>query len=153
MRRAPIHASSNFYLGALHRNEASGALGGLTRVRRFQQDDAHIFCRPNQVTTVDADVYVLVGFQTYLCISGTFECLIPVPRGVTGARGSPRRPRLHAGIFQDLVTQNRPVAQPYPHTIQSVYGVLGMKFKLFRSTRPEKVSILLIDLSGLSIIF
>jgi len=28
--------------GVLHRNEASGALSGLTRVRRFQQDDAHI---------------------------------------------------------------------------------------------------------------
>ena len=31
--------------GVLHRNEYSGALQGLTRVRRFQQDDAHIFCR------------------------------------------------------------------------------------------------------------
>ncbi|XP_044265947.1 threonine--tRNA ligase 1, cytoplasmic isoform X1 [Tribolium madens] len=30
--------------GVLHRNELSGALTGLTRVRRFQQDDAHIFC-------------------------------------------------------------------------------------------------------------
>jgi len=35
--------------GVLHRNEASGALTGLTRVRRFQQDDAHIFCRQDQV--------------------------------------------------------------------------------------------------------
>ena len=35
--------------GVLHRNELSGALTGLTRVRRFQQDDAHIFCRPDQV--------------------------------------------------------------------------------------------------------
>lgn len=35
--------------GALHRNELSGALGGLTRVRRFCQDDAHIFCTPEQV--------------------------------------------------------------------------------------------------------
>jgi threonyl-tRNA synthetase len=33
----------------LHRNEFSGALTGLTRVRRFQQDDAHIFCLPDQV--------------------------------------------------------------------------------------------------------
>jgi len=30
--------------GVLHRNEISGALSGLTRVRRFVQDDAHIFC-------------------------------------------------------------------------------------------------------------
>lgn len=34
---------------ALHRNEISGALSGLTRVRRFHQDDGHIFCRPCQV--------------------------------------------------------------------------------------------------------
>ncbi|KAG5923634.1 hypothetical protein E4U53_003537 [Claviceps sorghi] len=33
----------------LHRNEISGALSGLTRVRRFHQDDGHIFCRPCQV--------------------------------------------------------------------------------------------------------
>lgn len=33
----------------LHRNELSGALTGLTRVRRFQQDDAHIFCRQDQI--------------------------------------------------------------------------------------------------------
>lgn len=36
--------------GVLHRNEVSGALTGLTRVRRFQQDDAHIFCDPSQVS-------------------------------------------------------------------------------------------------------
>ena len=35
--------------GVLHRNEFSGALHGLTRVRRFQQDDAHIFCREDQM--------------------------------------------------------------------------------------------------------
>lgn len=35
--------------GVLHRNEISGALSGLTRVRRFQQDDAHIFCAPDQI--------------------------------------------------------------------------------------------------------
>ena len=33
----------------LHRNELSGTLSGLTRVRRFHQDDGHIFCRPSQV--------------------------------------------------------------------------------------------------------
>lgn len=27
----------------------SGALSGLTRVRRFQQDDAHVFCRKDQI--------------------------------------------------------------------------------------------------------
>jgi threonyl-tRNA synthetase len=35
--------------GCLHRNELSGSLRGLTRVRKFQQDDAHIFCTPDQI--------------------------------------------------------------------------------------------------------
>ena len=35
--------------GVLHRNEASGALNGLSRVRKFQQDDTHIFCTQDQV--------------------------------------------------------------------------------------------------------
>lgn len=33
----------------LHRNELKGVLGGLTRVRKFSQDDSHIFCTPEQV--------------------------------------------------------------------------------------------------------
>jgi len=33
----------------LHRNEVSGALSGLTRVRQFQQDDCHIYLRPDQL--------------------------------------------------------------------------------------------------------
>jgi len=34
----------------LHRNEAAGSLGGLTRVRQFAQDDAHIYCAESQIT-------------------------------------------------------------------------------------------------------
>ncbi|KAI8838631.1 hypothetical protein BC829DRAFT_404352 [Chytridium lagenaria] len=56
----------------LHRNEASGALTGLTRVRKFHQDDAHIFCTPDQVLSeirgalafIDR-VYKALGFPTY----------------------------------------------------------------------------------------
>src|SRR5204862_4823831 len=33
----------------LHRNEASGVLSGLTRVRQFSQDDAHCFVTPEQI--------------------------------------------------------------------------------------------------------
>jgi threonyl-tRNA synthetase len=36
--------------GACHRNEPSGALHGIMRVRAFTQDDAHIFCTPDQIT-------------------------------------------------------------------------------------------------------
>jgi threonyl-tRNA synthetase len=34
--------------GSCHRNEPSGSLHGLMRVRGFTQDDAHIFCMPNR---------------------------------------------------------------------------------------------------------
>jgi threonyl-tRNA synthetase len=37
--------------GSCHRNEPSGALHGLMRARAFTQDDAHIFCTPEQITT------------------------------------------------------------------------------------------------------
>ena len=36
--------------GSCHRNEPSGALHGIMRVRAFTQDDAHIFCTPGQIT-------------------------------------------------------------------------------------------------------
>ncbi len=36
-------------LGLVHRHEASGVLHGLMRVRRFTQDDAHIYCTPGQI--------------------------------------------------------------------------------------------------------
>jgi len=56
--------------GVLHRNEASGALRGLTRVRRFCQDDCHIFCTKEQLhgELVGAlrflkDVYTIFGFS------------------------------------------------------------------------------------------
>ncbi|XP_046857287.1 threonine--tRNA ligase 1, cytoplasmic-like [Xenia sp. Carnegie-2017] len=55
--------------GVLHRNELSGALSGLTRVRRFQQDDAHIFCTMDQISSeIDScldflrSVYDIFGF-------------------------------------------------------------------------------------------
>ncbi|XP_019764650.2 threonine--tRNA ligase 1, cytoplasmic isoform X2 [Dendroctonus ponderosae] len=62
--------------GVLHRNELSGALTGLTRVRRFQQDDAHIFCTPEQIKTEVQGcleflkhVYSIFGFTFDLVLS------------------------------------------------------------------------------------
>jgi threonyl-tRNA synthetase len=45
-RDLPVRYSD---FSSLHRNEAKGTLTGLTRVRRFHQDDAHIFCTPEQI--------------------------------------------------------------------------------------------------------
>jgi len=62
--------------GVLHRNEFSGSLTGLTRVRRFQQDDAHIFCMVSQIDQeIDSalefikDIYKIFGFEYELNLS------------------------------------------------------------------------------------
>ena len=54
----------------LHRNERSGTLNGLTRVRAFAQDDAHIFCEPDQIAEelasffrMTAEVYEKLGLE------------------------------------------------------------------------------------------
>lgn len=69
--------------GILHRNELKGALGGMTRVRRFQQDDAHIFCRTDQIEDemngclgFMKDIYGLFGFEFKLCLSTRPETFI-----------------------------------------------------------------------------
>uniref|UniRef100_A0A8V5GKP8 threonine--tRNA ligase n=1 Tax=Melopsittacus undulatus TaxID=13146 RepID=A0A8V5GKP8_MELUD len=56
--------------GVLHRNEPIGTLTGLTRLRRFQQDDAHIFCAMDQLeqeigACLDfvREVYGVLGFS------------------------------------------------------------------------------------------
>ena len=58
--------------GTVYRYEQSGELHGLTRVRGFTQDDAHIFCRPDQVEdefmkVIDLVIYVFkaLGFDDY----------------------------------------------------------------------------------------
>ena len=50
--------------GCCHRNEPSGALHGIMRVRAFTQDDAHIFCTPEQVTS-EALKYCELQFAVY----------------------------------------------------------------------------------------
>src|SRR5919202_1582631 len=49
--------------GAVYRYERSGVLHGLTRVRGFTQDDAHIFCRPDQV---EDEIQRALSFSLYV---------------------------------------------------------------------------------------
>jgi len=51
-------------LGLVHRHEASGVMHGLFRVRQFTQDDAHIFCTPQQIEPEIISVIELT-FETY----------------------------------------------------------------------------------------
>jgi len=57
-------------IGRLHRNELSGTLGGLLRVRQITMDDAHIFCRADQILAeitgvmkLVKDFYKMMGFK------------------------------------------------------------------------------------------
>lgn len=50
-------------LGTVYRFERSGALHGLMRVRGFTQDDAHIFCRPDQL---EDEIYKVLDFTLYI---------------------------------------------------------------------------------------
>lgn len=59
--------------GCCHRNEAHGALHGLMRVRQFTQDDAHIFCREDQILSesikfcdLTKAIYKDLGFDNYV---------------------------------------------------------------------------------------
>ncbi len=49
-----------YEIGRLHRNEISGALGGLFRVRQITMDDAHIFCTPEQIEVEVTGVLAMV---------------------------------------------------------------------------------------------
>ncbi len=48
---------------SLHRNELRGVLGGMTRVRKFSQDDAHIFCAPEQM---EGEIGELLDFTKHI---------------------------------------------------------------------------------------
>ena len=62
-RELPLRLSE---FGRLHRNERSGTLSGLTRVRHFVQDDAHIYLRPDQlqdeIMALLGEVYEVYGW-------------------------------------------------------------------------------------------
>ncbi|PIN70861.1 threonine--tRNA ligase, partial [Candidatus Woesearchaeota archaeon CG11_big_fil_rev_8_21_14_0_20_57_5] len=47
----------------LHRNELKGVIGGLTRVRKFSQDDAHLFVTPEQL---EPEILDLIGFLNFI---------------------------------------------------------------------------------------
>ncbi|MGB9772625.1 MAG: threonine--tRNA ligase [Bacteroidota bacterium] len=72
-RELPLRYSE---IGRLHRNEISGALGGMFRVRQITMDDAHIYCRPDQILSEIGGLldlvlkfYSLFGFSSEFNLS------------------------------------------------------------------------------------
>jgi len=75
-------------LGTVYRYERSGVLHGLARVRGFTQDDAHIFCRPDQLEDEVSEVVRLAGFMLDMFGFRDYELLLST------------RPEKYAGTIQ-----------------------------------------------------
>ena len=75
-------------LGTVYRYERSGVLHGLARVRGFTQDDAHIFCRPDQLETEVTEVVQLARFMMNTFGFNEYELLLST------------RPEKYAGTIQ-----------------------------------------------------
>ena len=91
--------------GTVYRHEQSGELNGMLRVRGLTQDDAHLFCTPEQVEdefreTLELVQFVLasVGLEDYrvqLSLAGSGERQVRRQRGKLAAGGSRLAERAH----------------------------------------------------------
>ena len=71
-------------IGRLHRNELSGALGGMFRVRQITMDDAHIYCRPDQILSeIDKLIELISHFYAIFGLKPVYN-LSTKPDGAMG---------------------------------------------------------------------
>src|SRR5437660_10367367 len=80
-------------LGTVYRAELSGTLHGLTRVRGFTQDDAHIFCTPE---TVEGEVNACIDFALAVFAAYGFEKYV-----VELSTWDPSKPKDYSGEAAD----------------------------------------------------
>lgn len=106
-RDLPIRLSEP--TGRLHRNELKGVLGGLFRVRQFTQDDAHIFCRPEQIEseistllTYTKEVYETFGLPISFRFATKPEKAMGDPALWEKAEAALEGVLKHLGIIYDL---------------------------------------------------
>lgn len=103
--------------GVIHRNEASGALSGLTRVRRFVQDDSHSMCF----------LQLLLSHQAK-----------PVKQFV---RNHSSLPELITEYQHDTIVctpdQIKGEIDDLFKFLDKVYGLFGFEYRLELSTRPD----------------
>ncbi len=95
-----------FELGTVHRHEKSGVLHGLTRVRQFTQDDAHLFCTPENLNAEIKGVLDLVSdfMETF-----SFKYEINLSTRPTKSIGSDEAWKLATDALKKALTeQNRP---------------------------------------------
>ncbi|NGF56949.1 threonine--tRNA ligase [Parapedobacter sp. SGR-10] len=126
--------------GTVYRYEQSGELHGLTRVRGFTQDDAHLFCRPDQVKdefkkVIDLVLYVFgaLGFEDY-----TAQVSLRDPENKTKYIGSDENWALaEAAIVEAAAEKGLPTVVEYgeaafygPKLDFMVKDALGRKWQL-----------------------
>ncbi len=97
-------------LGTVYRYERSGVLHGLARVRGFTQDDAHIFCRPDQLEAEITSVVELARFMLSTFGFSDYELLLST------------RPEKYAGTLEiwELATA----------TLKSVLEQMGLAYQI-----------------------
>lgn len=83
-RELPIKAGE---FGLVHRNELSGVLSGLFRVRCFTQDDAHVFCTPEQI---EEQIKELIGFMDELYSKFGFKYSMELSTRPDDSMGDPK---------------------------------------------------------------
>jgi len=126
--------------GTVYRYEQSGELHGLTRVRGFTQDDAHLFCRPDQVKeefkkVIDLVLYVFgaLGFDNY-----TAQVSLRDPNNKTKYIGTDENWALaESAIIEAAAEKNLPTVVEYgeaafygPKLDFMVKDALGRKWQL-----------------------
>ena len=89
--------------GVVHRHEKSGALHGLLRVREFTQDDAHIFCTPEQIA---GEVIEIVEFVDSVMKLFGFEYSMEIATKPEKAIGEDRVWELATQGLKDALNQN-----------------------------------------------
>jgi threonyl-tRNA synthetase len=97
-------------LGTVYRYERSGVLHGLARVRGFTQDDAHIFCRPDQIEAEVAGAVQLARYMMKTFGFNEYELLLST------------RPDHYAGTIQ--------IWEEATEALRKVLESLGLKYSI-----------------------
>ena len=93
-----------FELGTVHRHEKTGVLHGLTRVRQFTQDDAHILCTPDQL---NAEILAIADFVKYAMGIFGFEYEVELSTRPPNSIGSDKDWEMATAALEQSLKDNR----------------------------------------------
>jgi len=93
-----------FELGTVHRHEKTGVLHGLTRVRQFTQDDAHILCTPEQL---NSEILAIADFVKYAMGIFGFEYEVELSTRPPNSIGSDKDWEMATAALEQSLKDNR----------------------------------------------